>query len=173
MVTFYIQSGIAAVICLAAAVFDIRTGKIPNQLTFPAIIAGIIFSCFVSPISAVLIDCGVIIAWFFLGMTNFMGLGDIKLVMALTAWIGWKPTIFSFIFSILCLCVYAAVINPLETGIYVGNWKQRLRLRKIPVNKKSTKYKFAPFMLIGTTFYMLCCSQYSLLPINWNKFLWG
>ena len=74
----------------AGAVWDARTGRIPNTLTVPAIAAGILYSGFhgnlLSSIAGVVFGGGL---YFLLAATGGMGGGDAKLGAALGAWGGF------------------------------------------------------------------------------------
>ena len=153
--TFLISSLLAAVICLAAAIIDIKKTRIPNIITFPAIITGLIITAFERSASDLIISVTVIVALFFIGMLNIIGLGDIKLLMAVTALCGAKMCGYSFIIGIMLLCLYAVIFNPIETYIYIKKWKQRYKFKKVAVNRDSTSYPFAPFLFLGIMIYFL------------------
>ena len=80
---------------LAACVFDVRTRRIPNALTFGAAIAGLLFHLATSGLVGVqtaaagwLLGLLLLLPYFALGG---MGGGDVKLVAALGAWLGpWE-----------------------------------------------------------------------------------
>lgn len=145
----------AAVVCLAAAILDIKTEKIPNKLTFTAIIIGLIMTALLKPFTSLAASVFFIAALFFLGMSSFIGLGDIKLLMTITALGGCKMCVISFIVGVLCLCACASIFNPIETYIYIQKMLQRLRFKRQKINKESTKYKFAPFLFLGTIFFII------------------
>lgn len=162
---FMVQSILAAVTCLAAAVFDIKTNKIPNKLTFPMIIVGLVLSLIFAPIKETIISSVIVVALFFLGMTNLIGLGDIKLLMAVTMIGGWKMGVFSFIIATIYLCICAYIINPIETGFYITKTIKRLHFQKQKFNKNSTKYTFAPFMFLGVLTFILFLDENSPIYI--------
>ena len=163
-IEFYIKAVIAAVTCLAAAAFDIKKGIIPNKLTFTVIIVGLIMDICLFAWKELIISFIVIVALFFIGMLDIIGLGDIKLIMAVTAVGGAKMSGAAFLIGILALCVYGVFFNPYETAIYCQDMKKRLRFKKVKLYKKSTKYAFAPYMLFGTMVYSLLLSPLS--PLN-------
>lgn len=168
---FVIRSVIAAVICLAAAVFDIKTRKIPNKLTFPAIIVGMFLTLVFRPLSYTIVIVSILGFLFFFGMTDFIGLGDIKLLMAVIAVGGWEMGTWAFLLAILLLFFYACIENPIETYIYIEKMFARLKFKRRAVNKESTRYVFAPFLLLGVTIYIVFIDKEAFIPLNINSFL--
>ena len=83
---------ITLIILIISAIFDKKTMRIPNWLTFGGMGAGLLITYIIS-YQAGYINTGVILLLFFLGMTDFVGLGDLKLLMALVALQGWLPTL--------------------------------------------------------------------------------
>lgn len=163
---FIARTVIAAVICLAAAIFDYKNSKIPNKFTFPIIILSFIFSIIFYPLNTTIFSVLVVVLLFFYGMTGWIGLGDLKLIMALTFIGTWKMGLCSFIFSSIYLMVFGLVTNPYETGFYMKKMLNRFKFKKEPLYKKSTKYKFAPFILFGTLTYSMFFDLSSPLYFN-------
>jgi prepilin peptidase CpaA len=92
-------------IALVACIFDVRTRRIPNVLTFSAALAGLLFHWFAAGPEGVfvaaagwLVGLGLFLPFFALGG---MGGGDVKLLAALGAWVGPQET--------LWLAVYAGI----------------------------------------------------------------
>lgn len=82
----------AVVVALAGAVNDIRTGRIPNKLTYSALLAALILRTAVlgifglrSAVVGLLISGGLFLLLFAIGA---MGGGDMKLMAAVGAWVG-------------------------------------------------------------------------------------
>jgi len=81
-----------------ACVFDLRSGRIPNALTFSAALLALLFHV-VAPqgqgvaYSAAGLGIGLLV-FFPLFALGAMGAGDVKLMAALGAWVGWHPIVF-------------------------------------------------------------------------------
>ena len=152
---YILRTVIAAVICLAAAIFDYKTTKIPNKFIFPVIILSFIFSLICYPLINTGFSVLFVVLLFFFGMTGWMGLGDIKLLMALSLIGTWKMGVFTFALSSIYLMIFGFLVSPYETGFYAKKMLNRFKLKKEPLYKKSTKYKFAPFIMLGVLSYSI------------------
>jgi len=101
---------VLAGILVAAAVFDLRRGTVYNWLTYPAIVAGLIFGAIAGwadgDLKAGLTDhllgfgfgFGVLAIAYFLGG---MGGGDVKLMGAVGAFLGWPGVLHAMFYSFL------------------------------------------------------------------------
>ena len=77
---------------IPAAVIDIKSKRIPNIITFPAMIIGITLTSIFN--TQHLAQCVIMmVALFLFGATGLMGLGDIKLLMAVASTSGIMFTI--------------------------------------------------------------------------------
>jgi prepilin peptidase CpaA len=83
---------VTTVMALVAAVIDFRRFRVPNALTFPLCISGLVFHAVVNGLSGLQYSAGGIMAgvlilllFYVLGV---MGAGDVKLLAAIGAWIG-------------------------------------------------------------------------------------
>ena len=95
----------AGLFTLAAAMTDLRFRKIPNKLTVPFCIAGLIFQIAMAgwpglkdALLGFTVGFGILFILFAVGGG---GAGDVKLMGALSVWLGWKKTLFVLIFSIV------------------------------------------------------------------------
>lgn len=140
MVLDIISISITIIMLVIAAIIDRKTRRVPNWLTFPCITVGIVTSFFSG------LNCGVtaiisLIVLFILGMTGFVGIGDLKLIMAVTTLQG---PIAGFITLVIaaCILVYTHVIKQ----------KYPVNMRRL-INKdlacEGVKIPFAQYILLG------------------------
>lgn len=87
---------------ILAAVWDLRTHRVPNWLVFPFMLTGIVVSAITrgwtglgSSILGIIAGAAVLGLFFILGG---MGMGDVKLLASVGAWIGPRQVGVAFIF---------------------------------------------------------------------------
>lgn len=101
------------VVALAAGVFDLRTGRIPNLLTYPAILAGFLLGIlqgppgFLSAFVGFLVGFAVFAVAFNAGM---MGGGDVKLIGAIGALKGFPFVVWVMYYACAVTAVAALAI---------------------------------------------------------------
>ena len=81
---------IALVLLSAVCVTDVKHRRAPNIITFPAIAAGM-FLCILTPEKDALMRFAGLLIWFALGSLRLMGMGDLKVIMALNTLFGFSP----------------------------------------------------------------------------------
>ncbi len=98
-------NSIALVTVLVAAVTDIRTRRIPNQLTLPMMVLGLVLNTlgsgsggFLSSLGGMAVGFALLFPVYLLGG---MGAGDVKLLSAVGALLGARQVFNSFIWSAL------------------------------------------------------------------------
>ena len=113
---------VTTVTVLVAAVIDFRRFRVPNMLTFPLCISGLLFHTAVNGLSGLQYSAGgiavglaALLLFYIIGV---MGAGDVKLLAAVGAWIGAPSTVYVF-----CVAGVAAGVHSLA----VLAWQRRLR----------------------------------------------
>lgn len=103
-------SSVAFGISLFGGIYDLLTRRIPNWLTFSAVLLGLAAQCwffgwpgFLQSVLGILLGFGLFSPVYFLG---YMGAGDVKLLMAVGAWIGWS------------LCLRVAIASVIFGGVF-------------------------------------------------------
>ncbi|MNS40619.1 Type IV leader peptidase family protein [compost metagenome] len=143
---------------LAAFVTDIRYMKIPNKLTVPAMISGVVYQIWIggwlglaSGLKGAGIGFGIMLVLYW---TGAVGGGDVKLFGGIGAWMGTSFTLTTLVYSI----IFAGIL-----GLLILIWRrevfQRLRgvlnsvlgaiiLRGLgPLKSKESDMLSFPFML--------------------------
>jgi prepilin peptidase CpaA len=110
---------IAVVVAATACVYDLRTRRIPNALTFGAALIALLFHALTGGPSALamagggwLLGIGLFVPFFMLGG---LGAGDVKLLGAIGAWLGPASVLRVGLYSALAGGVFAVVVA-LQTG---------------------------------------------------------
>jgi prepilin peptidase CpaA len=105
---------ILAPILILAAATDIRSKKIPNWLTFPGIIAGVLYNSSISgPQGCLLSVTGVLLGMAFylpFYMKGGTGAGDVKLMGTVGGFLGPLGVFYAFLFSSIAGGVYAVLL---------------------------------------------------------------
>ena len=111
---------VSAILILAAWI-DGKELKVPNWITFPMVLAGLVYSAAVGAgLSAGLLGmcCG-LLCLLPLYAVGGMGAGDVKLMAGIGAWVGWEITFYSFCVSVIVGAVMAVIMVA-----WSGAWKK-------------------------------------------------
>jgi prepilin peptidase CpaA len=115
-------------VTLVSAVADVRTHKIPNVITFPAILMAISYysACrgwdgFVFSTGGMCVGVALLLLPYLMGG---MGAGDTKLMGAVGAVLGIERTVTAFLFISAMGCVYALLIIVFQRRRMKGYFKQ-------------------------------------------------
>ena len=99
-----VSEGLAVAAACACACVDLRTKKIPNQLTLPAAVAGMVINLIFGGFSGLLTSLlgrGAGFACVSLWFVGGLKAGDVKLYMAVGALGGWRYAMNAIMYSIL------------------------------------------------------------------------
>ena len=113
------------VVAVVAALWDLKTRRIPNLLTFGAALAALLVNAYLSGLTGI----GWSIAGWLVGVAFFfpffalggMGAGDVKLLAALGAWLGPALAVWVALFSLIAGGALGLVIS-----FGYGYWTQAL-----------------------------------------------
>ena len=111
--TSLVRFGGAALLASIAAVMDFRVWRIPNWLTVPGFVLGLVvwtglagFAGFKASLLGFAFGFGILFVLFALGGG---GGGDVKLLGAVGAWLGWSATFVAFVGSAVIVAVIEIV----------------------------------------------------------------
>ena len=119
---------VSAILILAAWI-DGKELKVPNWITFPMVLSGLVYSATIGDgISAGLLGmcCG-LLCLLPLYSVGGMGAGDVKLMAGIGAWVGWEITFYSFCVSVIVGAVMA-VIMVASRGAWKKHYEQFLMI---------------------------------------------
>lgn len=126
-------------LCIAS-VFDVETHKIPNDISFPAILTGLITSIIRNQVDLILLIISVVIL-LIIGLFGLMGMGDIKLLIAISTFVGPQLMFFVLIYAEIMLVLYSFIVKKTSFAIAINSIKKRY----ISKNLKGG-IPFAPFI---------------------------
>jgi len=153
-------------VALPAALFDWRTGKVPNVLTYGALLVALPLHAFLSPPGKALegvqwaaiggVACAVpLLVSYRLG---WVGGGDVKLIAAMGALGGVTAGVSAVFLSLLAacsfvflrLCYSGVFLRTLWSGLAVAASRTVLRGRIVEARPELTStLRFGPFALVG------------------------
>jgi len=145
----------------AAARADVRTRKIPNTLTFPALLLGLAmhtalhgFEGTGSSLSGIAIAMLIMLpGWLF----RFMGAGDVKLMAAVGAWLAWPQALIAVLASLVMGGAIALIVamrrGLVRTAIANAGIMAQAAMARVAMPPVSTgvRFPFALAVLAGST----------------------
>jgi len=152
-------------ILIIASIWDIKTFKIPNALVFSAMVMGLILSFVENGFNGIgfsLLSIGIMFVVFLpIWLFRVMGAGDIKLLMSISSFLGWKMTLsISYYAVLIAAFLFLFFIHPKR--IY-GMFKDFFFLifYKIPLLSDGNKRKMQFSVPIFLAFILV---MHDLLP---------
>lgn len=139
---------ITVIILLIAVYTDVRYRKIPNIIVFPSMAIGLLL-------------CGFPFRWesyyrliwvfffFFLGSFRLMGMGDLKLCMAITILRGIEESSLMLFFGSISLLVYCFITERNNTLLMLKDTYYFFAYNTKIIKRSDKQYPFAVFLSIG------------------------
>jgi prepilin peptidase CpaA len=155
-------AGPVIVLVAAAAQADVRTRKIPNALTFPALLLGLAmhtslsgFQGLQSSLAGLAFATAVLLpGWLF----RWMGAGDVKLMAAVGAWLAWPQTVIAVLASLvmggaisLIVAMRRGVLRQAITGAGFIAQAALARTGSAPPLTTGVRFPFALAVFAGAT----------------------
>ena len=166
------------IVLLAAAVFDVRYRRIPNWLTVGGVVLGIVTNAVIGPplagIGFALAGLGVAFGiYLVLYALRAMGAGDVKLMAAVGALVGWERWFGIFFVTALIGGVMALILviarRRLKTTLFNVAFILTEMARARPAylakeeldvaNKKALGLPHAAVIAVSTVFYLALCAH--------------
>jgi prepilin peptidase CpaA len=144
---------VSAILILAAWI-DGRELKVPNWITFPMVLSGLVYSTWLGGLSGfsaglvgMCMGLGTLLPLYAVGG---MGAGDVKLMAGIGAWLGWEITLAAFCVSavvgalmaiVMVLCRRASRHHYENFLLILSEWmviRNPVELSRIAAERKST-----------------------------------
>ena len=150
----YITFGITVLILIISAITDIKTKKILNIITFPSMLLGILLMVIFKQYSFIGIRLIWMSVFFLLGTTGMVGLGDIKLLMAMTSLRGIEETSMALLLGAVFLAIYCFITETSMMKQIIRETFHYFTLKTEIVRISEKKYPFAVFVFAGYLTYI-------------------
>ncbi|QDT37260.1 A24 family peptidase [Stratiformator vulcanicus] len=122
---------VVALLLIWAAWIDGKELRVPNWLTYPMALAGLIFQTWIGGFEGLGfgmlgLACG-LLTLLPLYAVGGMGAGDVKLMAGMGAWLGWEITLYAFAVSVV-VGALMAVAMVLYRGVFMKHYANFLML---------------------------------------------
>ncbi|MFI5371385.1 MAG: prepilin peptidase [Candidatus Eisenbacteria bacterium] len=164
----WIVAPVLVLVTLAARA-DVRTRRIPNHLTFPALLIALVSHAafggrdgFLDAVTGMAIAGGVLLPGWLMG---WMGAGDVKLVAAVGAWLGMPGAVFALLGSLVAGGLVSVVLairqgvlfRTIQGAALLGVWGLvRGGRGGGPPATSGIRFPFGVAVLAGSVFALIC-----------------
>src|SRR5262245_24460823 len=151
------------VLATLAARADVRTRKIPNRITFPAMLLGLAVHTAINGtqgLTASLIGIAVALALIPGWLMRWMGAGDVKLMAAAGAWLAWPQAAIALLASLVAGGVVPVIVaarrrvlwTAVQGAAMTGVWALAKTGAPVPAPVSTgIRFPFALAVLAGCT----------------------
>lgn len=139
---------VTASLLLISAITDLKYRKVKNIFTFPSMGIGL-FLTGIQSIKELLVRVIWICGMFIVSTFGVMGMGDVKLIMAIIALRGYWEALLCVLFGSIAMILYCLIT---ERTLMIESLKDTFRflIYRTHIPKRSDKkYPFAFFMALG------------------------
>lgn len=145
-------------VAAAAALLDLKWGRIPNWLTFPAMLLGVLYIFWQYGTGTGVERCILLLALFLAGTLSIIGMGDLKLLMALGALNGGFCLAVTVLTAALLLLTVELIRHREETQKDIrAGFCSLFKFRFDSILGTGRKVKFAPYILCGLAGGVIIC----------------
>jgi prepilin peptidase CpaA len=146
---------------LAAGIIDAWKFKIPNSLTLPLVLVGVVYHVVAGAVSqgwagagsgltqsllGALVGLALLIVFHLLGG---MGAGDVKLLAGIGAWLGWEPTLDVFLASSVAAGIYALFLILFAGAFRHGAFGGGVEAVVLEPNRRKRLIPFGTMIAVG------------------------
>lgn len=139
---------ITLIILLISAITDYTSYRVYNIITFPSMLAGLLLCRF--PFSASsCIRLAWMVVFFLIGQLHLMGMGDLKLCMAVIALRGIEEAAWMLLSGAILLFLYCFITDRSNTVLMLKDTCNTLFYHTPVIKRTDKKYPFAVFLALG------------------------
>jgi prepilin peptidase CpaA len=158
-------------VLLIGAIIDLRTQKIPNLLTYPAMIFALSYHSAINGFEGLIFSGAGLLIGILLLIIPYamggMGAGDAKLLGTIGSFLGAKATFIAFIFIALAGGIYSLALILIHRDVFKGFFSEKLlvlssmvTLRQyVPIENRNSEHrprlKYGVAIAFGTITYLL------------------
>jgi prepilin peptidase CpaA len=174
-------------VVFTAVITDFQSNRIPNWLTFSTLIVGVALQAFflgteglIVAVAGISMGLVFLLPFFLLGG---MGAGDVKMMAAIGAFIGYKSVMFATAYSLMIAAVYALVLVTIKGELMTSLQRYTVSIASrtyVPSSPDSVARKRFPFALAiagGTIVVLMMESQLSFhhlsAELSYQLKAWG
>lgn len=139
---------LAAGMLLVSCYTDVKYRKVFNKITFPCMVLGLMLAGFPTTIESYA-RIGWLFVFFILGSTGLMGMGDLKLSMAILCLRGIEETFQMLITGIFLNLLFCFITDPRTTIAAIKSVLDMFLFRTKLIRYSKKDYPFAVSLTIG------------------------